>query len=105
MVIWRVEQATLLSKPVEDSSTRNGAQQIDAGHIDTGLFDEGFEFSGKLKGIFVEAVDKTAVNANTCFTDIFNALYLTIGGVVELLVGVVAAIIEAFNANQQSAAT
>ena len=104
MVIGRVEEAPFECEAVENAGARNGAQQIDAGHVDTSLFDKSFKFGGQLKGIFVETVDEAAVDADTCFSYVFYALHLAVGGVVELLVGMVAAVIEAFNTNQQGAA-
>ncbi len=105
MIIRGVEQASLLGKPVEDAGTGNGAQEVDAGHINAGLFDEGFELGGKFEGVFVEAVDEAAVNAYPCLADMLDALKLAGSGVVELLVGMVAAVGEALNADQEGTAT
>ena len=105
MVIRGVEQTPLLGKSVENAGTGNGAQEVDAGHVDTGLFDESFKLGRQFKGIFVEAVNETAVDTDTSFPNVFYALHLAIGGVVKLLVGVVAAVIKAFDTDQKRATT
>ncbi len=105
MIIRGVEQASFECQPVEDAGTGNRAQEVDARHINAGLFDEGFEFGGEFEGIFVEAVDEAAVDAYPCLTDMLDALHLTGGWVMELLVGVVAAVGKALNADQEGTAT
>ena len=105
MIIRGVEQASFECQPVENASAGNGAQKVDAGHINAGLFDKGFEFGGKFKGVFVEAVDEAAVDTYPCLADTLDALHLAGGGVVELLVGMVAAIREALDADQEGTAT
>ncbi len=105
MIIRRVKQSSFECQPVEDTGAGNGAQEVDAGDINAGLFDEGFELGGEFKGIFVETVDEAAVHAYPCLTDMLDALNLTCSRVVELLVGMVAAIGEALNADQEGAAT
>ena len=100
-----MEQSSFECQSIENAGAGNGAQEVDAGHINAGLFDEGFELGGKFEGIFVEAVDETTVHAYPCLTDTLDALHLSGGGVVELLVGMVAAIGEALNADQEGAAT
>ena len=105
MVVGRVEQAPLLGEPVENAGAGNGAEEVDARHIDAGLFDESFELGGEFKGVFVEAVDEAAVNTDPCLTDMLDALDLAGGGVVELLMGMVAAVGEALNADKEGTAT
>ena len=105
MVIRGVEQSSFECQPVKDAGAGNGAQKVDAGHINAGLFDKGFEFGGKFEGVFVEAVDKAAVDANPCLTDMLDALHLSGSRVVKLLVGMVAAVGKALNADQEGTAT
>ena len=78
MIVPRVKETTFVSETVKDSGTGNRAEQVDTGHIDTGLLDKRLNPAGQLKGILIEAVDKTAVDANAGFTNILYALHLTV---------------------------
>ena len=100
-----MEQSSFECQSIENAGAGNGAQEVDAGYINAGLFNEGFEFGGEFEGVFVEAVDEAAVDAYPCLADMLDALHLAGGGVMELLVGMVATVGEALNTDQEGAAT
>jgi len=104
VVMRGVKQTAFEREPVENAGSGNGAKQVDAGYINAGLLDKLLKHTRHVERILVESVDKTAVDADACIPDVFDTCRLPGCGVVKLLMGVVAAVGEAFDPDKQRSA-